>query len=223
MARLAKDAGVSRATLYRRFSNRDAVVEALARTGDAPASLRSRVLDALERVVLRTGPTRFTMEDVAAEAGCGVATLYRRFGSREQLLTALAEARTPLGLLDELRYETSVSLREVLEAVVREALAHLDRHRALLPLALNPDPDAEALTAHLRELEGDGRAKLASLLARRVAAGELDGDPLWLADALVGMIAARALGRSEAREPHDEAVHIVDLYLDGCAVRTEAP
>lgn len=221
MARLAREAGVSRATLYRRFASRAAVIEALTETGDAPADLRTRVLDALQRIVLRSGPTRFTMEGLAEETGCSVATLYRQFGTREQVLTALAEARTPLGLLDHLRDDTSLPLRVLLATIVQAAVEHLAQQRALLPLALTGDPDAAALTTHLRDLEATGRTRLAKLLEERVAAGELQGDPAWLADALVGMIAARVLGRPEALHPCDDAVRVVDLFLSGCAARAE--
>jgi AcrR family transcriptional regulator len=47
------------------------------------------VLDAAYRVISRRGPTRFTLADVAAEAGLAPATLIQRFGSKRGLLLAL--------------------------------------------------------------------------------------------------------------------------------------
>src|SRR3989304_5229113 len=71
MSALASAAGISRATLYRRFPGRDAVVAALSRTGDAPADPKTRMLDAFERVAERKGIVATTIADVADEAGGG--------------------------------------------------------------------------------------------------------------------------------------------------------
>jgi AcrR family transcriptional regulator len=48
------------------------------------------VLEAASRVVSRFGPSRFTLSDVAKEAGLAPATLIQRFGSKRGLLLALA-------------------------------------------------------------------------------------------------------------------------------------
>lgn len=53
---------------------------------DAP--VRERLLDATVTCVDRSGLRRFSMEDVATEAGVGRATLYRHFpGGRDQLVS----------------------------------------------------------------------------------------------------------------------------------------
>jgi AcrR family transcriptional regulator len=49
------------------------------------------VLTATMRVVARVGPSRFTLADVATEAGLAPATLVQRFGSKRGLLLACAE------------------------------------------------------------------------------------------------------------------------------------
>ncbi len=61
------------------------------------------VLAAAGRVFGRVGPHRFTLADVAEEAGLAPATLSQRFGSKRALLLAFAEhaassARTPFEL-----------------------------------------------------------------------------------------------------------------------------
>jgi AcrR family transcriptional regulator len=50
---------------------------------------RERILCAAARLVARVGIDHFSMDDVAAEAGVGKGTLYRRFGDRAALLRAL--------------------------------------------------------------------------------------------------------------------------------------
>jgi AcrR family transcriptional regulator len=55
---------------------------------DDPMS--QRILDAALDLVAASGLRHLTMDDVAARAGVGRMTVYRRFGSRQQLTDALA-------------------------------------------------------------------------------------------------------------------------------------
>lgn len=54
---------------------------------------RLRVLAAAERLFARRGVVAVTMDDVAAEAGVGKGTLYRRFGDKGGLAVALLDER----------------------------------------------------------------------------------------------------------------------------------
>ncbi len=62
-----------------------------------------RVLDAALDLVAASGLRSLTMDDVAARAGVGRMTVYRRFGDREALIDALAvrEFQACLAALDE--------------------------------------------------------------------------------------------------------------------------
>jgi AcrR family transcriptional regulator len=52
---------------------------------------RERILDAARRLIAKHGVQRMTLEQVAAEAGVGRATLFRRFPDRGALLLALLD------------------------------------------------------------------------------------------------------------------------------------
>lgn len=52
--------------------------------------MSQRILDAALELVAASGLRHLTMDDVAARAGVGRMTVYRRFGSRQQLTDALA-------------------------------------------------------------------------------------------------------------------------------------
>lgn len=54
---------------------------------------RSRVLHAAARLFAARGVTAVTMDDIAAEAGVGKGTLYRRFGDKGGLAIALLDER----------------------------------------------------------------------------------------------------------------------------------
>ena len=60
-------------------------------TGAAP-SLRERAVDATLACIARHGLAKLTVDDVAREAGCGRATLYREFGSKRALVAAVVAA-----------------------------------------------------------------------------------------------------------------------------------
>ena len=64
--------------------------------------MSERILDAALGLVAASGLRALTMDDVAARAGVGRMTVYRRFGERERLIDALAirEARRCLAELD---------------------------------------------------------------------------------------------------------------------------
>jgi AcrR family transcriptional regulator len=53
-------------------------------------AMSQRILDAALALVAASGLRHLTMDDVAARAGVGRMTVYRRFGSRQQLTDALA-------------------------------------------------------------------------------------------------------------------------------------
>ncbi|MDT5092652.1 MAG: hypothetical protein QOH60_2015 [Mycobacterium sp.] len=64
--------------------------QAVAERGDA-ARNRGLLLDAARRLIAERGPDAVTMDDIAAEAGVGKGTLFRRFGNRSGLMLVLLD------------------------------------------------------------------------------------------------------------------------------------
>lgn len=108
--------------------------------GDEPAPSRERVLDAAAKVFAAEGLDA-PMPAVAAAAGVGVGTIYRAFGSKEELIAALAadrvdrfgrDARAALEQDDAwsaLRDLFALTAdRQAKDYVVTEALASLSDH-----------------------------------------------------------------------------------------------
>ena len=58
----------------------------------APADRREKIIDAIVRVVSEHGVPQATISRIAEAAGVGPGTLYRYFGSRQEMLTAALEA-----------------------------------------------------------------------------------------------------------------------------------
>ena len=119
-----------------------------AAAGAASGGLEDRILDALLRCVARWGVAKTTVDDVAREAGCSRATLYRAFpGAKEALLRSLVSRevdRLFSAILAGL--SSSEDLAQALAAAVRAAAAGLSGHPAL-QFVLTYEP--ELIAPHL--------------------------------------------------------------------------
>jgi AcrR family transcriptional regulator len=96
----------------------------------------SRVLDAALTCLGRVGLAKTTLDDVAREAGCARATVYRCFANKQQLLVALVgrEVRTLRDTVVSAAARDE-SLGEAITTVVTTAARALTGHRALAFIA----------------------------------------------------------------------------------------
>jgi AcrR family transcriptional regulator len=134
------------------------------------------VFEAAYRVMMRLGPSQWTLSDIAREAGLTAGALVHRFGSKRELMLALMErfAGTAGDLFMHLRARSGSALSAVYAygdcmaamGSTPEMLAH---HLSYLQLDLT-DPDYHRL---FRAQAETGRAELRALLNEAVLAGEL--------------------------------------------------
>ncbi|MFI0238731.1 TetR/AcrR family transcriptional regulator [Streptomyces sp. NPDC016845] len=104
---------------------------------------RARLLEAAARLVAEHGPAGVTMEAVAAAAQVGKGTVFRRFGDRTGLLTALLDHTTKQLQADLMSGPPPLGpgapaderLRAFGKAVLRWSVAQLELH-----LAAQPEP-----------------------------------------------------------------------------------
>ncbi|MHB8590170.1 MAG: TetR/AcrR family transcriptional regulator [Candidatus Dormibacteraceae bacterium] len=100
VAELAAAAGVSRATFYRAFESREALLEALDLQPEP--GTRERILDAALKLIGAHGLTALSMDDLANQAEVSRATLYRLFPGKAALFTSLVHQYSPLVPVTEL-------------------------------------------------------------------------------------------------------------------------
>jgi AcrR family transcriptional regulator len=179
-------------------------------------SLQDRILNATLACLGRWGTVKTTLDDVAREAGCSRATVYRAFPDGRDALFEAAGARELFGVLHELAEAAAEApeLGEQLAALVHlamtairdhEVLQYLCKHEpgVILPFVLfdgiDPilDIGVAVISPHLeRFLDARTAARTAEWLARLVISFGFDpqeGDP-DLAD-------------------HDEARRFVDTFI----------
>jgi AcrR family transcriptional regulator len=134
------------------------------------------VVAATARVLLRLGPTRFTLADVASEVGLAPATLLQRFGSKQGLLLAFAQlsaaqAAEPFERSARAHPRALAALR----AALREASGglHTRQEVANSLQVLLADLTDEAMRAAAANHARTTQRAIRELLDRAVAEGEL--------------------------------------------------
>ena len=177
----------------------------------ADARKNADALLAAARTVFARSGVDAPAREIAAEAGVGVGTLYRRFPTRADLVVGVftteidATAAAAADLLREL------PPREALDRWVERFTRFVATKQGLSAALRSGDPAFDALPAYLGDKLGPA---LGSLLDAAAAAGEIraDVDPLVLLQAM-GDLSHRAPSADGSPNP------MVRLLLDGLRVR----
>jgi len=140
--------------------------------GDATSE---RVLDAALALAAASGVQNLTMDEIAARAGVGRMTLYRRFGDKDRLIAALAarEGRRCLAELDAAS-DPSAPIAEQVADGFATSLRLARGHPLLNRLArVEPETVLAALTADGAAMFALSRAFVATRLRESQRAGVL--------------------------------------------------
>jgi AcrR family transcriptional regulator len=179
---------------------------------------RDHVLRAAAALLSRKSTA--TMDEVAQAAGISRATLHRHFAGRDALVRAL-EA---LGIAE---------CEAALDAARPEEGAAADAERRLVA-AIEPAAGLLAFLYTDNQLfeggdqnEGWARldARLAALFRRGQESGEfrVDLSPVWLTEALYGLVGSAAWAISDGRVARKDFTHLIVELLLGGAIRREEP
>jgi AcrR family transcriptional regulator len=149
------------------------------------AESHAAILQAALELVVEDGLRGTTIEGIAARAGVGKATIYRRWKTKEELfIEALRTVAFPLPDPD------TGSLRGDVEAIIAFNLEHATRNAALLMprLMVEAADDPELFAVMQDVLVEPRRAVLRTILRRGVERGEMrdDVDPEAAIDLLIG-------------------------------------
>lgn len=189
VARIADRAGVSRATFYRHFGSRDALLASVAVEPRPPA--RDRILAAAKDQLVGASLAELSMDDLAVAAGVSRGTLYRIVPGKAALLEALIEAYSPFEAVRTIIAShpddpPDVVLPLIGRAIVGVAGERLGLMRAVFHEVTSASPSA---------LEGMRPAFLATLgalaeyIGRQMADGRIrEMHPLLALQAVIGPI-----------------------------------
>jgi AcrR family transcriptional regulator len=225
VARIAREAGVSRATIYRHFGSRDALLTAVRL--EPPKAARERVLEAAADLIGHGGLHGFSMEELATAAGVSRATVYRLLPTKAALFGELVRTYSPFEPLTQvLAAHGDRPPREVIPLLTRTfatvAYPRIGIMRGVLFEALSVHPDAvTGIQPFMPEVLG----ALTRYLARHMEAGNVRRmHPLLAVQAFIGPIAFHLMSRSLAERvlgfsmPIDEVVdQMTEAILEGMA------
>lgn len=172
----ARAAGVSRASFYRSFRSKDALLKALERTPEPAA--RDRILETARDMVGAHGLAAVSIDELADRAGVSRATVYRLFPGKPALFSALVHAYSPLDpvleVLDRMQAEPPDRVMpEIARTAYRAIAGEGDRTGLLSSLFfevanLSADAEEAIRDALLRVVGG-----LAAYLTAQMQAGRL--------------------------------------------------
>lgn len=123
-------------------------IEAARRLDGGSSPLEVRIVRATIICVARWGLSKTTLDDIAREAGCSRATIYRVFpGGKDTLLLAVATTELERFFRRlEARLASADTLEDALVLAVNEAITTIRDHRALQYLVEN---EPEAIYPHI--------------------------------------------------------------------------
>lgn len=189
---------------------------------DPGAALEERIVDATLRCIARWGLAKTTLDDVAREAGCSRATVYRAFsGGKESLVghvVAVEVGRFAIGLRAEL--DRHDDLEDLLVAGISHTARWLTGHAALrFLLAHEPELILPRVAFHrMRQVLEVASVIVGPVLAPHVGAGEAERAAEWVAR----LVFSYTLSPSDAVDVCDEdsvRALVRDFVLPGLAHR----
>ena len=159
-----------------------------------------------------------TMDEVARAAGISRATLHRHFAGRDALVRAL-EA---LGIAE---CEAAIDAARLDDGPAAEAVRRLVREMESVTGLLAFLYTENQLFEGEQQNEGWARmdARLTELFRRGQESGEfrIDLTPVWLTEALYGLLASGAWAVTEGRVARNDFTHMIVELLLGGALRRE--
>jgi AcrR family transcriptional regulator len=143
---------------------------------------RRKVIEAANRLFTEHGYPATTIETIAEAADVSLPTLYRLFGSKRALLTAVLDTSfggddQPIGFADRpavraARAEPDPAKKvKAFARIVRELMDRSSAIQHVLATAAQVDPDAAGLLAEIRRQRHTGQSRIVTALD---AAGALD-------------------------------------------------
>ena len=179
---------------------------------------RGKILAAARELFERNGTRGTTTREVAELAGVNEATLFRHFGSKRALLDAMREQACGVEHLRSILARLpGRDLRADLRALAYSTVEHMLVKRAMMCVSLAEDA---AGTDDSPEWRGPSQihADLAAYFTARIEAGQVQGDPTFVARYFMGILFSYVVGRKLWNsDVPDHAVldAIVDVFING--------
>jgi AcrR family transcriptional regulator len=166
-------------------------------------------------------------DDIAQRLGIGKGTIYRYFGSKEDLyLAAIGEGLNGLHAAVTGVLQQDAPIGTTIEAVVRTLINYFWHQRDFFVLMHRLEPKLKARErADWQKRRGEAMTMIRRVLERAAACGDIGQCNTRIAvEVLFGMIRAACLYRAESDRPEDLTHQVTAIFLRGLAgdVRPQA-
>jgi len=181
---------------------------------------RLRILAATRSLLAMKGRRGTTTREIADEAGVNEATLFRQFGNKDALIDACVEHCCSTVELEELLASLDGDLERDLVRIAAALVQRMENVRDLIVMSLIEEESQGSVGEAAWRAPTAIKKIVADYMAKRIAAGELAGNPLFLARFFMGMIFSYVMGRKRfpeeyAADPIQVIEFQVGMFLNG--------
>jgi AcrR family transcriptional regulator len=188
----------------------------------SPDDTRQRILQAAAQTFAEKGYARATTRIIAAAAEVNEVTLFRHFGNKKNLFTAVIQQYSALNQLENAAAQFTGHYRQDLhrlgQLLYKAITERQDAMRLMLCEASEMPEVRDVMVAIPQQL----RRLTANYLAQQMAAGRIrEGNPQLMAQSFLGMffshsVAHEILGDPTLPETADEVIaQFVDIFVQG--------
>jgi len=177
---LQERTGLSRATLYRRIGSKEQLLKNLAAknliTPDPQADIKNRIYSAARKSIADVGFIACTMEQIASEAGIGIATLYRHFGDKENLLSSFVNQLHPRLDIQSILSAQDISLERDLREVIAIAFEFFSKNTELAKILYSLQSAEREYLTRIRDKSPSTLIHITRYLERHQKSGTVRSD-----------------------------------------------
>jgi AcrR family transcriptional regulator len=222
---IAGRAGVSRATFYRHFGSRAALLRSVEL--DPRPEARDRILAAARDMLVTTSLAELSMEDLAKASGVSRGTLYRIVPGKAALLQGLIEEYSPFEAVRSIIAQHRADPPEVVLPLIGRAIVGVAGQRLGLMRAIFHEVTSGSLPAMegMRPVFLQTLGALADYIAGQMAAGRIRRmHPILALQAVLGPVFFHLMTRPTIERlvelpmgPEDAVDELVATALEGLA------
>lgn len=177
---LAKKAQTSRATLYRRIGSKDELLKNLAQNGliqfNQKSTIKTRIMAATRTVVAKHGFINCTMDQIATQAGLGIATLYRHYAEKDNLLRAFTTELKSEVSIEKFELATDLSVEEGLNSLIKVMLKFIGDNNDIIKILFFGNPEERKYITEIRDASSSTFKLIAKHLHNLQTEGQINSN-----------------------------------------------